>query len=156
MHRAISVLIESPIDQVMPILADLATYPTWLGLVHTVEPVADDGGVFQVTLRAKVGPFSRSKKLRMVRTEYTDSSVRFEREETDGREHANWIMSIDAEPADGSGTLVEIALTYDGDLWSAPVEAVLDAQAERAGRKLDAYADAARSVSGVSQRFDKS
>lgn len=141
MHRAISVSVTTPTEDVMKIVADLATYPDWLGLVHQAQPDPDEDGVFLVTLRAKIGPFARSKKLRMVRTVYTDSAVKFERQETDGREHSNWVMSVDAAAAPGvSTTDLKIALSYDGDLWSAPLEMILDSQAGKAGRRLDEYA----------------
>ncbi len=143
MHRAISVSVDTPIKDVMEVVGDLATYPDWLGLVHEAVPDADIQGVFLVTLRAKIGPFARSKKLRMIRTVYTESAVKFEREETDGRQHSNWVMSVDAAPAAGDpspGTELEIALSYDGDLWSAPLEMILDSQATKAGQRLDDYA----------------
>lgn len=144
MHRAISVSVDTPIEDVMEIVADLATYPDWLGLVHQAHPDPDVEGIFLVTLRAKIGPFARSKKLRMIRTVYTDSAVKFERLETDGREHSNWIMSVDAAAGSDSAsncTELEIALSYDGDLWSAPLEMILDSQAAKAGRRLDSYAE---------------
>jgi hypothetical protein len=143
MHRAISVPTDAPIEAIMPVVGDLATYPSWLDLVHTADRVEREDGTYLITLRAKVGPFARSKKLRMVRTELTDNSARFERAETDGREHSNWVMSIEATPAATGGSDLEIALAYDGDLWSGPLQLILDAQANKAGRKLDAFVLAA-------------
>jgi hypothetical protein len=140
MHRAISVSVDSPTEVVMPIVADLATYPDWLGLVHLAAPIPGEEGVFLVTLRAKIGPLARSKKLRMVRTEYNNHAVRFERDETDGREHSNWVMAVTAESSPKSGTDLEITLSYDGDLWSAPLEVILDSQSGKAGKRLDDYA----------------
>lgn len=125
--------------EVMPILADLTTYPSWLGLVHLAERVEGTADTFIVTIRAKVGPFARSKKLRMKRTELTESTVRFERSEIDGRHHSAWIMTIDANQAAGR-THLEIGLGYHGDLWIGPLEAILDSQADGAGPKLESYA----------------
>jgi hypothetical protein len=139
MHRAISVSAEAPITTIMPVVADLSTYPSWLGLVYAAQRVEDSDNTFQVTLRAKVGPFARSKKLRMERTHLSDDYVRFERAETDGRQHSNWTMTIQAEPGPSGGSDLEIALDYDGDLWSGPLQLILDAQANKAAGLLDAY-----------------
>lgn len=143
MHRAISVSIDAPLEAIMPVVADLTTYPSWLGLVYAAERVAtaetDTNEVYMVTLRAKIGPFARSKKLRMLRSELTDQSVRFDRAETDGRQHSNWTMTIDVSPVESGGSALEIALDYDGDLWSGPLQLILDAQSDLAGQKLDAY-----------------
>ena len=75
----------------MDALADLGTYPAWLGLVTAAEPDGDNTWV--VTLRARLGPLARSKRLRMVRTERSADSVRFERREVDGRDHSEWVLS---------------------------------------------------------------
>ena len=139
MHRAISVSTDAPLQAIMPVLADLSTYPSWLGLVHAAETEDGMNGTYLVTLRAKVGPFARSKMLRMVRSELTEGAVRFDRAETDGRQHSNWTMTIDACSAPSGGSDLEIALDYDGDLWSGPLQLILDAQADKAGRRLDAY-----------------
>ena len=61
----------------MEALADLSTYPEWLALVTEAEPQGDH--TWLVTLRARLGPLARSKRLRMVRTQLLDDSVRFER-----------------------------------------------------------------------------
>ena len=139
MHHAISVSTEAPLQAIMPVLADLSTYPSWLGLVHAVDAVDAINGAYLVTLRANVGPFARSKKLRMVRSELTEDAVRFDRAETDAREHSNWTMTIDACSAASGGSDLEIALNYDGDLWTGPLQLILDSQVDKAGPKLDAY-----------------
>ena len=62
-------------------IADLATYPTWLGIVHRVESDGEDAGrpAWRVELRGRIGPLARSKRLRMVRTAVEDGrSVRYE------------------------------------------------------------------------------
>lgn len=139
MHRAISVSTDAPIEAIMPVVGDLVTYPSWLGLVYAADRVEGEHRTYLITLRARVGPFARSKKLRMVRTELTGNSARFERAETDGREHSNWVMTIDASPAATGGSDLEIALDYDGNLWTGPLQLILDAQADKSGQKLDAY-----------------
>lgn len=87
-------------------------------LVHHVQVDAD--GAWSVELRAKVGVFARSKRLRMVRVEQLDSSVVFEREELDGRRHSRWVMRVDINDS-GSQCMVTMHLLYDGSLWTPGV-----------------------------------
>ena len=70
---------------VHPYVADLARYVEWMPMVHDAEAVGD--GVWNVELRAKVGVFARSKRLRMKRTVNTSQHIVFERDEIDGRRH---------------------------------------------------------------------
>lgn len=118
----------------------LDDYPGWMHLVHRVEPVdADDGRpAWWVELRARVGPFARSKRLRMVRTEFDADAhhVRFERVEHDERDHANWILTVDvvgfARDTAEAGALVCVQLEYTGSLWTGGVlERVLDDEIRR-------------------------
>ena len=53
------------------VIRDLGTYPKWLEIVHFAEAVDSKDGLqaWSVELRAKIGPFARSKRLRMVRTQ---------------------------------------------------------------------------------------
>lgn len=87
-------------------------------LVHAVQVVGTD--MWLVELRAKVGVFARSKRLTMKRTTHTDSLVIFERCENDGREHAPWVMKVSVSDND-HGCVVEIDLSYGGNLWTAGV-----------------------------------
>ena len=62
---------------------ELHDYPAWMSLVHRAEPLGADGDgrpMWQVELRARVGPLARSKRLRMVRTLHDPDGgqVRFE------------------------------------------------------------------------------
>ena len=120
---------------------DLGRYPEWMDLVHDVvegPPTPDDEPVWDVELRAQVGPLARSKRLRMVRTVHEPSRrVVFERREVDGRQHSPWILesTLDAERAD----TVELTmlLTYGGNLWTGAVlERVLDDHVERGAAAL--------------------
>ncbi len=130
------------------VMADLATYQQWMDLIERCEPAvavsSDEGPAWWVTLRAKVGPFARSKRLRMVRTKAVEnSSVRFERRETDGRKHSDWVMTADIAPMEGKeGSHVSVELSYTGGLWSGPLDAVLGSQVDSALPRLRAYVSA--------------
>lgn len=99
---------------------DLSLYPSWMGLVHHAEPTEPRDGHprWNVELRARVGPFARSKRLVMARTEcVVDERVVFERDETDGRQHSVWRLAAHvAEQGSGSSLLME--LHYGGSLWT--------------------------------------
>lgn len=122
-------------------LDDLERYPHWMGLVHAATP-EPGGDAWVVELRGKVGPFTRSKKLRMMRTVVNNDgascSVRFERRDTDGREHGSWVL--DASVVQGleeSDTCdVRVSLEYGGRLWSGVVDKVLHDEIERSKQRL--------------------
>ncbi len=141
-------------ERVYPLVADLTRYPEFLDIVHKVEPApAADGEApaWLVTLRAKIGPFARSKRLRMVRTGADEGrQARFERAEVDGRNHSAWVLEATIDPApatdhpagDGpaSGSILTMRLAYSGGLWSSALDGLLRAQVDRAARKLDTLA----------------
>ncbi|MFV2039862.1 MAG: SRPBCC family protein [Acidimicrobiales bacterium] len=141
MKRTISAQLDASPDRVFEVLADLGTYVNWLDLVTRSEPAtpvaADTGPAWVVTLRAKVGPLARSKRLRMVRTHTRrPDTVLFERAEVDDRDHSSWLLNVDiagAGPCD-----VQVDLTYQGTLWTAPLGAILRAQADDAVPRLQA------------------
>ncbi|MDH5291812.1 MAG: hypothetical protein OEY41_17595, partial [Acidimicrobiia bacterium] len=90
-------------DRVYPLVADLTRYPEFLEIVHRVEVAADgaegEPPAWLVTLRAKIGPFARSKRLRMVRTVADEGrQARFERAEIDGRSHSAWVLEATIAP----------------------------------------------------------
>ena len=70
-------------DVLFPFVATLDAYPTWMPLIHDVDALDDadvDTPAWNVELRARVGPFARSKRLRMERTELVaDRLAVFER-----------------------------------------------------------------------------
>jgi ribosome-associated toxin RatA of RatAB toxin-antitoxin module len=127
-----SVSVPAPPDVVYPHVVDLAAYPTWLPLVHAADPDPGADAAWRVELRARVGPFARSKQLRMIRTVVeTDRSVEFERAEVDGRHHARWALRAELAPV-GDGTLVTMHLAYDGALWTGGIlERVLEEEVRR-------------------------
>lgn len=133
MRSTESVVIAAEPSRIYPFVHDLGAYPQWLSLVHEAmaEPDADPAA-WDVELRARVGPFARSKQLRMARVEAEpDRLAVFERAETDGRDHARWALRVELRAGDDS-TEVVMHLAYDGGLWVPSVlGAVLDDQVRR-------------------------
>jgi hypothetical protein len=133
-----SVVVPASPDELFPYVSRLEAYPPWLRLVHRAELVADDPvPTWDVELRARVGPFARSKRLRMQRVEVeVDHAARFERAEVDGRDHAMWALRVELASA-GDDTVLTMHLAYDGKLWTGGVlERVLDDEIRRARVKL--------------------
>ncbi|MGA0118206.1 MAG: SRPBCC family protein [Ilumatobacteraceae bacterium] len=118
MKYSSSVSLDVSPDVVRPFVSDLAKYPEWMPLVHSA--VAKDDDAWDVELRAKVGVFARSKRLRMRRTLNSDDLFVFERDENDGRRHSPWLMRVSLIPTP-NGCIVSIDLSYGGNLWSAGV-----------------------------------
>jgi hypothetical protein len=140
MQIPVEMIIEnaSPADVFRHVSA-LDNYPNWMRLVHRVDPVDPDEGrpAWWVELRAKVGIFTRSKQLRMVRTVYEpDQRVRFERVQPDERDHATWVMTASTEPA-GTDTRLLVILEYGGTLWTGGVlERILEEEVRRGRESL--------------------
>jgi hypothetical protein len=147
-----------PPERAFALVDDLAAYPGWMDLVHQVSvavPEARRSGespadspaeppAWNVELQAQVGPFARSKRLRMVRTVHRPpSEVVFERAEVDGRRHSPWVLRATLSPAvdEMAGDTVELVmtLTYGGNLWTGAVlQRVLDDHVERGAQALAA------------------
>lgn len=135
MRVSSSVTLAATAGRVIPLLVDLSRYPAWMPLVHSAT--AESGSspaAWSVELRARVGPFARSKRLRMVlSSDDTVDGVRvlvFERRETGGVRHSAWTMTVRVHDEAGSVT-VAIDLEYGGSLWTAGVlDRVLAAQIE--------------------------
>ncbi|MDX2378408.1 MAG: SRPBCC family protein [Acidimicrobiia bacterium] len=131
-----------PPERLFALLDDLDEYRRWMPLIHGVtraETRPGDRLAWDVELRAKVGPFARSKRLRMVRTEWdSPRRVVFEREELDGREHAAWVLqaTIDELPTTDCHALT-MSLHYGGGLWTGvALQRVLDHDVEVGSRNL--------------------
>ena len=92
-----------------------------------------------VTLRARLGPLARSKRLRMARTELDDEQVRFDRSELDDRNHAQWILRASVDPISPTRCGAKVHLHYSGALWSAPLEIALASFEGSAADRLSAY-----------------
>ena len=135
MHTTVTLFIDgAALTDLFAQVATLDRYPAWMRMVHRVEPLEPDDGrpAWRVELRARIGPFARSKQLRMVRTQYEpDRHVRFERVQDDVRDHAEWILTALVDEAEGGASLTT-ELTYTGRLWgSAVLERALDEEIRR-------------------------
>lgn len=164
MRYSNDLVVDADAETVVDALADLSTYPEWNDLVSSAvrgEPhERDSGPAWFTTLKAQVGPFSRSKQLRFVRdlpaitsdlpaktsdafldrSPTTDpvQTIRFIRLEVDGRDHARWTMEAMVEPAESSSKIT-LTLTYDGGLWIPALGVVLTSAIDRATKGLPSY-----------------
>jgi hypothetical protein len=148
-----------PPEQLFRWVDDLSRYPDWLDIVPEVapaEPHPDDvGPAWLVTLRGRLGPFARAKRLRMVRTAHEPPhTVRFERAEHDGRSHPAWVLRAEVA-ADGShasaaspgtpASKLTMWLHYSGSLGGPPVGKLLtDAIEDSRPRLLQCVLDEER------------
>ena len=130
MRTTESVVVPVAPADVFPYVVDLGAYPRWLPLVHDALPVSDDA--WSVEIRARVGPFARSKQLRMSLVEVEPERLAvFERAETDGRDHARWALRAELASVE-EGTRLTMHLAYDGRLWTGGIlERVLDEEVRR-------------------------
>ena len=127
---------------VVDVLSDLASYAEWLDIVSLAEPAGveiDDRPVWMVELRARIGPFARTKRLRMVRTVLDigpdRTEVLFTRREEGARDYSDWTLSVVVEDAGAAECRVVLRLHYGGSLWTpGPLERVLADQV-RVGRE---------------------
>lgn len=135
MHTSVELVIpDATVDRLFEQVATLDRYPAWMRLVHRVEELEPDDGrpAWRVELRGRIGPFARSKQLRMVRTAFEDGHfVRFERVQDDDRDHAQWTLMATVAPSPGGASVVT-DLTYTGGLWGSGVmQRVLDDEIRR-------------------------
>lgn len=119
-------------------VVSLDRYRAWMGLVHGVEPPTDEVTAWDVELRARVGPLARSKRLRMSRTHLdVPRLVVFEREELDGRRHADWRLTAQVEPLGVDASRLSMELVYGGALWTGGVlQRILDEEIRRGSERL--------------------
>ena len=141
-------IVPATVERTFGLVDDLGEYPAWLRMVHAATPTdetvaPDDAGTAEVAwiveLRAQVGPFARSKRLRMVRSVHEPTErVRFERAERDGRSHAPWTLEVELEPApEATSTRLTMRLHYGGRLFTGAVlQRVLDDEIEQGSREL--------------------
>jgi hypothetical protein len=138
-----SVTLAASAEDAFSMVDDLGRYPQWMDLVYDVAelaPTAAGPRVWAVELRAQVGPFARSKRLRMARTLHDPPQrVVFERSEVDGRHHSVWLLESTVEPTSDASVRLTMTLTYGGNLWAGAVlERVLDDHVERGAAALAA------------------
>ncbi|HUQ39692.1 MAG TPA: hypothetical protein VM030_06020 [Acidimicrobiales bacterium] len=128
-----------PPAAVAPVVADLGSYPGWLGIVHAAVPDAGADGerAWLVDLGASIGPLRRTKRVRMVRTSATQGGARFERDERDGRDHPSWVLEAELVPDGADGTDLVMRLHYGGAPQLPLLDVVLGQQAARAGARLE-------------------
>lgn len=129
-------------DELFSWVDDLDRYPQWLGIVRRAEALDSSGDAtvpaWNIDLSAQLGPLSRSKRLRMVRTQHTVEPARtvvFERQELDGRTHGSWVLRAAVQP-NGDGSNLEMTLHYDGRLWGPALRTLLDQEIERSRARL--------------------
>ena len=141
---AVADLTAAPADA-FAALEDLGTYPHWLGIVGratTAPPHAEDPGdaAWSIDLVGKVGPFTRTKTVRMVRTAHDPAAgtVRFERHEHDGRTHNVWVLTGEATETTGR-TRVHVHLHYGGGRSLPGADLLLRNEVRNAGARLDAF-----------------
>jgi len=143
----VTATLEAPVQpaSLFPWVEDLSRYPSWLDIVPragAVDGHADDvGPAWSVDLRGRLGPFARSKRLRMVRTVHEHPArARFERIEHDGRQHSPWVLDATVEEMSG-GSVLTMRLHYGGRLWVAALDRLLADEIERSRPRLLACVD---------------
>lgn len=129
-------------DTVFAEVADLGTYPAWLGIVFGAEPSpaheADTGPAWVVDLGAKIGPIPLTKKVRMVRTRHLPPKlVSFERMEHDGSQHSDWILTAEVEAA-RRGSVLTVRVHYGGAGRLPGVDSILRDEIRKGGGRLQA------------------
>ena len=138
-------------------VGSLDTYDRWLDIVPRTAPSpaadGDPGPAWDVTLRARLGPLARSKRLRMVRTQHLaptpDAAGRavFERRETDGREHATWRLTATVEPTP-TGSRLLMDLHYGGSLWMPLLDRALQGEIESSRGRLRSLVESGEPSAG--------
>ena len=120
----------------------LDRYPEWLDIVTRAEPAeadeGDPGPAWSIDLKGRLGPLSRAKRLRMVRTRHTaPTRAVFERRELDGRAHSPWVLDAPVEATPG-GARLTMLLHYGGGLWGPVLERMLRDEVEHSRPRLAA------------------
>ena len=91
-------------------------------------------------LKAQLGPFSRMKKLRMVRVESSPyTSIKFQRVEISGKDASDWVIDVTFEQVGSDSSEITFAVSYSGKLWSRALETAFDTYIEKARIDLQSY-----------------
>ena len=135
----VTATLDTPVSAaaLFPWVDDLSRYPRWLDIVPRAEPDgATADAAWIVDLRGRLGPFARSKRLRMVRTVHErDARTVFERRELDGRSHSPWVLTATLSPQ-GDGSRLTMHLHYGGGFWGPVLERLLGDEIERSKPRL--------------------
>lgn len=126
-------------DGVYEALADLGTYPHWLTIVASATPEPETTDTWSIELAGRIGPFTRKKRVRMVRTaaDPAGRTVRFERREQDGRTHNDWVLIGSTTP----DAEVHVHLHYGGGRSLPGADRLLRQEVRGAGDKLQRFLD---------------
>jgi hypothetical protein len=127
-------------ERLFAVVEDLGGYPAWLDIVPRAVAAAahpgDPGPAWTVDLRGRLGPFARSKRLRMVRTAHQAPELaRFERLEHDERRHSPWVLTAEVEGTE-AGSRLTMRLHYGGGLFGPVLERLLAEEIERSRPRL--------------------
>jgi carbon monoxide dehydrogenase subunit G len=124
-------------DAVQAVLRNLSTYPDWMPIVSSAKTDGDDHWL--VELRVAIGPFARSKRIRMRRSVDSPQLIVFTRSEADGRDHATWELRLELVKSE-IGTNVNAMLRYEGKMWTpGPVEDALESGLDNGIVKLQEF-----------------
>jgi hypothetical protein len=137
----VSASLDAPVtpERLFEFVDELTDYPQWMPLAHRVTVVGNDADgrpLWDVELRARIGPLARSKRLRMVRSVHdpVGRRVQFERCENDGRTHSPWTLDGRVVTTE-TGSRLEMSLHYGGALWTGGVLERVLAEQIVAGRE---------------------
>ena len=142
-------MLEAGPDRVFAVLADLGTWPAWLDVVVRAEP--DGEGAWRVRLGLSFGPASVGYDVRMVRVpapvpndpggrEHC-ASLRFERDESDGRKDHSMVVIDVRLVATGMVTRATLTLEIDKRIPMLGLQRQLDRRTARATRQLQRLLD---------------
>jgi hypothetical protein len=143
-------LLEAGPNRVFAVLADLGTWPAWLDVVVRAEP--DGEAAWRVRLGLSFGPASVGYDVRMVRVpaapvpndpggrEHCDS-LRFERDESDGRKDHSMVVIDVRLVATGAVTTATLTLEIDKRIPMLDLQRQLDRRIARATRRLQRLLD---------------
>lgn len=137
-------------EALFEVVGGLDSYDRWLEIVPRTSPAepidGDPGPAWSVTLRGRLGPLARSKRLRMVRTEHRAPTgdepgvAVFERHEVDGRDHATWRLTATVD-ATATGSRLVMALHYGGSLWVPLLDRLLASEIDASRARLRALVE---------------
>lgn len=115
MERRIDIDVPYPVEHTVEVLADLGNYPRWITGVSESTSLDDDR--WAVVLSARIGPFTRSKKLIMRSTQArAGDGVTIDCIRDEGPGHGQWHVHYSVQPSD-DGSSVSAVLRYDGRWW---------------------------------------